>query len=260
MSNTVDPKEIQQFSKDSSHWWDENGPFKPLHRLNPVRLGYIKGQICTHFDRDTESLKPFEGLRILDIGCGGGLVCEPLARLGADVTGADADANAIAVAQEHAQSMGLEIEYYCGAAEDLASPPLTPPLAGGETPQESGGKFDVVLALEIIEHVADPAAFVDSIHALVKPGGLAIFSTLNRNPKSFLLGIVAAEYLLRWVPRGTHRWAKFLRPCELAKLARPTGFEPYDITGLVFDPLKNSFALSKADLDVNYLMTFRKSF
>lgn len=238
--SSVDAQEIDNFSKDAADWWDENGPFKPLHRLNPVRISYIKEQICSHFNRDQKGLESLEKLSILDVGCGGGLVCEPLTRLGAAVTGADADAVAIDAAKDHAKLSRLKINYQNKAAEEIKT------------------QFDVVLALEIIEHVQNPEEFVQNISKLVKPGGIAIFSTLNRNPKSFLLGIVAAEYLLRWVPRGTHRWRKFVRPSELSKMARLAGLVPHDIAGLVFNPLLNVFSLSKNDLDVNYLLTCKK--
>lgn len=237
--SSVDRQEIENFSKDAARWWDEDGPFKPLHRLNSVRISYIKQQICTHFERDEKGLKALEKLSILDVGCGGGLVCEPLARLGANVTGADADPVAIEVAQEHAANQSLKIDYQNKPAEEIKK------------------QFDVVLALEIIEHVQDPQAFVESVSKLVKPGGLVIFSTLNRNPKSFLLGIVAAEYILRWVPRGTHSWNKFIRPSELSKMGRATGLSAHDITGLIYQPLCDEFQLSKSDLDVNYLMSFK---
>ena len=184
--SSIDTQEIDNFSKDADRWWDEDGPFKPLHRLNPVRLSYIKNQVCQHFGRDVQALDAFKGLKILDVGCGGGLVCEPLARMGANVTGADADPIAIETAISHAKDSGLKIEYHNKPAEALNK------------------TFDAVLALEIIEHVANPQEFVNSVSNLVKPGGIAIFSTLNRNPKSFLLGIVAAEHILRWVPQGTH--------------------------------------------------------
>ncbi len=241
MTNTVDPKEIQQFSKDSQRWWDENGPFKPLHRLNPVRLSYIKQQICAHYNRDVNALDALKDLNILDVGCGGGLVCEPLARLGGNITGVDADAQAINVATQHAQGFGLKIAYENKPAENIDQ------------------KFDVVLALEIIEHVRDPGEFVKNIANLVKPGGLVIFSTLNRNPKSFLLGIVAAEYILHWVPKGTHSWRKFIRPSELSRFVRSADLKPCDITGLIYNPINNAFALSKTDLDVNYLLCAKKS-
>ena len=241
MTNSVDQKEIQQFSKDSDRWWDESGPFAPLHRLNPVRLSYIKAQICEHYDRDVDALDALKDLDILDVGCGGGLVCEPLARLGGNVSGADADAQAIEVAQAHAEQSNLSVTYYNQPAEEIDQ------------------QFNVVLALEIIEHVTDPAAFVESISKLVKPGGIAIFSTLNRNPKSFLLGIIAAEYILRWVPKGTHSWKKFIRPSELSRFGRAAGLKPHNITGLIFNPLTDEFSLSKNDLDVNYLLTTKKA-
>ena len=241
MTNSVDQKEIQQFSKDSDQWWDEKGPFAPLHRLNPVRLSYIKAQICEHFGRDLKALDAYNGLDILDVGCGGGLVCEPLARLGANATGADADAQAIEVAKAHAKENGLSIAYENKPAEALDK------------------KFDVVLALEIIEHVSDPVEFVASISNLVKPGGLVIFSTLNRNPKSFLLGIVAAEYVLRWVPTGTHSWKKFIKPSELSRYARAASIKPHNITGLIYNPVSDVFSLSKTDIDVNYLLSAKKA-
>ncbi len=254
MINTVDAKEIQQFSKDSERWWDESGPFKPLHRLNPVRLSYIKQQICDHFDREMDDLKAIKGLNILDIGCGGGLVCEPLARLGGNITGADADAQAIEVAKEHAQQSGLDIQYFNGPAEDLLS--SSPPLYAGIRMPAQGGhnnSYDVVLALEIIEHVTDIAAFVKTVSTLVKPGGLVIFSTLNRNPKSFLMGIVAAEYILRWVPRGTHHWKKFIKPSELARYGRSCGLHLNDLKGIVYNPISDNFQVSSTDTDVNYI-------
>ena len=240
--NTVDAQEIQNFSKDSSHWWDINGPFKPLHRLNPVRLGYIKQQICGHFDREDTSLTPYNKLEIIDIGCGGGLVCEPIARLGASVTGIDADENAIAVAKAHAEDFDLKINYLNTSSDKLA---------------ENKKQYDVVLALEIIEHVSDYDAFVKSVFDLCKPNGLVIFSTINRTPKSFALGIVAAEYILRWVPQGTHNWKKFVKPSELARHVRKSNAKPYDITGLTFSPLKNEFSLSNNDTDVNYFMSIK---
>jgi 2-polyprenyl-6-hydroxyphenyl methylase/3-demethylubiquinone-9 3-methyltransferase len=237
---TVDKSEIDHFAKDSGKWWDESGPFKPLHRLNPVRLSYIRDRLCGRFGRDPNSLRSLDGLKILDAGCGGGLVCEPLARLGAKVTGIDADKNAIAVAQAHAKEQDLTIDYKATTTGELT------------------GKFDAVLALEIIEHVSNPEQFVRECVDLVKPGGLVIFSTLNRTPKSFALGIVAAEYLLGWVPRGTHSWKKFVRPSELASMLRAAGVTPIDQSGLIFNPRKNEFSLSKSDMDVNYLQTAEK--
>lgn len=242
--NTVDAQEIQNFSKDSSHWWDIQGPFKPLHRLNPVRLKYIKQQICAHYSLNFEDLKPYKDLKILDVGCGGGLVCEPMARLSGTVTGIDADKNAIAVATDHAQESGLDITYKATTSDALV---------------KEGAQFDVVLALEIIEHVSDPETFIKSILDLCKPGGLVIFSTLNRTSKSFALGIVAAEYILRWVPHGTHNWKKFIKPSELSRYIRQHGGSPRDICGMTFDPLRGEFNLAPNDVDVNYFLSVAKA-
>tara|TARA_B100001989_G_scaffold136705_2_gene96810 strand:- start:763 stop:1500 length:738 start_codon:yes stop_codon:yes gene_type:complete len=238
---TINAEEIEHFSKTSDQWWDENGPFKPLHRLNPVRIKYIKDQICTHFDIDPDKAQPFKNLKILDIGCGGGLVCEPMARLGAKTSGIDADQKAIACAKEHATLQDLDIEYICGDAADLKQ------------------KYDVVLALEIIEHVNTPCEFVSICKTLLKPDSIVIFSTLNRTAKSYALGIVAAEYILRWVPTGTHSWKKFIKPSELARFARAQNFDIIDVSGLIFNPIKNEFCLSENDLDVNYFMSVRNA-
>jgi 2-polyprenyl-6-hydroxyphenyl methylase / 3-demethylubiquinone-9 3-methyltransferase len=240
MSSSVAREEVEKFSKDAPRWWDENGPFAPLHRLNPARLAYIREQICKHYELDTTSLKALDGLKIVDIGCGGGLVCEPVARMGAIVTGLDADPVAIETAKAHATSSALSITYENKAAEDTKT------------------TFDVVLALEIIEHVKDPVEFVESCAKLVKPGGMLIFSTLNRTPKAFALGIVAAEYILRWLPRGTHDWKKFVKPSELTKYIRNCYLQPVDISGLIYNPLKNDFEISKTDINVNYLLTVVK--
>lgn len=237
---TVDPSEISHFAKDSSHWWDERGAFAPLHRLNPVRMTYIRDRICAHFKRDTDTLKPLSCLKILDIGCGGGLASESLARMGAQVTGIDADDNAVAVAKEHARETGLDIRYISGDAANLAE------------------KFDAVLALEVIEHVSDPYLFMNICTERLDDRGIMIASTLNRTTKSYLMGIVAAEYILRWVPQGTHSWKKFMKPSELAILGRQSGLNIKDVRGLVFDPLKNGFALSATDFDVNYLASFTR--
>lgn len=242
--NTVDQKEIQNFSKDSSHWWDENGPFKPLHRLNPTRLSYIKQQICDHFDRDVKALNSYKGLELLDIGCGGGLVCEALSRLGGNVSGIDADENAINVASEHAVQSGLDINYEATSSEKLL---------------DKEKRYDVVLALEIIEHVSDPDLFVKSVLELCKPDGLVIFSTLNRTPKSYALGIVAAEYLLRWVPVGTHDWKKFVKPAELNRHIRNANGKTKDICGLVYNPIDNEYSLEPHKTDVNYFMSVTKA-
>lgn len=240
--SSIEDCEIRHFSKDSARWWEADGPFAPLHRLNPVRLGFVRDVLSP----GTENAdKPLKGMKILDIGCGGGLVCEPLARLGAQITGIDADENAILAARVHARSTGLEIDYRAGAAEDLL-------------PRHEGG-FDAVLALEIAEHVADRAAFVACCARLARPGGTVIFSTLNRTLRGFALGIVAAEYVLGWVPKGTHSWRKFVKPHELAREARAAGLELKDLKGLIFNPLTRDFALSERDVAVNYLMAFKKA-
>lgn len=213
---------------------------KPLHRLNPARMGYLKQQICSHFGRDETSFTPFKGLHMADIGCGGGLVTEPLCRLGAEVTGVDAGRENISVARQHAKQQGLNINYVATTAEKLAA---------------EGKKFDVVTALEIVEHVAAPQLFISECCRLVKKNGLLIFSTLNRTPKSFALGIVAAEYILRWVPAGTHDWKKFLKPSELARPLEQARFEVTNISGLVYNPLNRQFSISTTDIDVNYFLT-----
>lgn len=232
---TKNNAEIQQFQKDSLHWWDQNGPFAPLHRQNPARIKLIRDHILGHYNA-------IKGLKILDVGCGGGLACEPLARLGADVTGIDADNQAIRVATEHAAKQGLDITYICAATEDL----------------KTKTKYDVVMALEIIEHVDEPQAFVQDCFDLCKPGGLVIFSTLNRTAKSFALGIVAAEYLLRWIPQGTHNWKKFVKPAELAHSVRQCGGAVKSIKGIYFNILRNEFDISDKDIDVNYYLIAEK--
>jgi 2-polyprenyl-6-hydroxyphenyl methylase/3-demethylubiquinone-9 3-methyltransferase len=241
MSSTVLKEEIDKFSKDAGHWWDPKGPFAPLHRMNPARMTYIRQQICAHFGLSQTDLRPFEKLEILDIGCGGGLACEPLARLGAKMTGIDADPVSIDVAKEHAMQSGLNISYEMKAAENIKK------------------TYDIVLALEIIEHVADPAQFVQTCAKLVKPGGMIIFSTLNRTPKSFALGIVAAEYILNWVPRGTHNWKSFIKPSELTRFIRAANLAPENISGVVFNPLKGDFEVSNRDIDVNYFISAVKT-
>lgn len=236
--NTIDPMEVAKFEAMAAEWWDPAGKFKPLHMLNPCRLDYITTQIAAEFDRDLTKPTPFKGLRLLDIGCGGGLLSEPMARLGADVIGADAAARNIPVARLHAEQMGLAIDYRHCAAEDLAS--------AGET-------FDVVLNMEVVEHVADPQAFLTACQTLLKPGGLMICSTLNRNPKSFMMGIIGAEWVMRWLPKGTHDWSKFITPEELYALLEKAGLRPVDRKGMVFNPLRWDWSLSDRDLSVNYV-------
>ena len=199
-SATLDREEVARFAKLGGEWWDETGPFKPLHRINPVRLNYIRDQLASAFRRDTKTAKSLDGLSVLDIGCGGGLVCEPLVRLGANVTGIDPAPEAIAAAKAHAGAGGLAIDYRAATAEELAA---------------SGVRYDAVLLLEVVEHVPDVPAFLKIVAPLVKPGGIMILSTLNRTLKAYALAIVGAEFILRWVPIGTHQWDRFVRPDEL---------------------------------------------
>ncbi len=235
---TIDPAEVEKFEALAAEWWDPNGKFKPLHMLNPCRLDYITSQIAAEFARDLRGELPFAGLRILDIGCGGGLLSEPMARLGASVVGADAAARNIPVARVHAEQSGLSIDYRHTTAEDLAS---------------AGEVFDVVLNMEVVEHVADPAAYLAACRQLLRPGGLMVCSTINRNPKSFMMAIVGAEYVMRWLPKGTHDWQKFITPDELYGLIRDAGLEPVDRKGFVFNPVTWSWRLSDRDLSVNYV-------
>jgi 2-polyprenyl-6-hydroxyphenyl methylase/3-demethylubiquinone-9 3-methyltransferase len=235
---TIDHGEIERFARVAPRWWDEAGEFRPLHRLNPVRLGFIRDRLIGHFARERGALAPFAGLSLLDIGCGGGLVAEPMARLGFAVTGIDADATAIAIARAHARNSALAIDYRAAAAEDLAT---------------RGERFDAVLALEVAEHAHDPALFFATVARLVKPGGALVASTLNRTAKSFLFAIVGAEYVLRWLPRGTQRWNKFLRPAEVAAHLRAGGFIVKAIEGLIYEPLRDRWTLAP-DLAVNYLI------
>jgi 2-polyprenyl-6-hydroxyphenyl methylase/3-demethylubiquinone-9 3-methyltransferase len=239
-NTTVDPSEIGKFSRIAADWWNPDGPFRPLHRLNPIRLSYIRDRAVSHFGLDGRAVSPFRGLTALDIGCGGGLVAEPLAMMGASVTAIDADAEAIRAARLHAAERGADPAYGIGNIEDLA---------------QTGARFDLVLALEIIEHVADRAMFLRTLAAIVAPGGLLILSTLNRTLKSMALGIGMAEHVLRWVEPGTHDWRKFVRPSELARGLRQSGMDLADLTGLVFDPWKGEFRLSPGDVSVNYFAT-----
>ncbi len=241
--STVDPAEIEKFQAMAAEWWDENGKFKPLHMLNPCRLDYIAQQIAGEFNRDLKTNAPFRGLRILDIGCGGGLLSEPMARLGADVVGADAAERNIPVAQVHAEQSGLTIDYRHTTAEALA---------------EAGEQFDIVLNMEVVEHVASPIDYLIACRKLLKPGGLHICSTLNRNPKSFMMAIVGAEHVMRWLPKGTHEWSKFITPDELYDLLRNAGLTPVDRKGFVFNPITWSWRLSARDLSVNYVTASTK--
>jgi len=291
-ATSADPAELRRFALLAERWWDENGPLAPLHKLNPTRLGYIRQQACTRFGRDPGSRdprggdparrdpeggdlecdeparrdsregdprggdpggratdrdrhtrdpgdrRPLEGLAVLDVGCGGGLLCEPLARLGARVTGIDLEPANLAVAMRHAARSGLDIDYRRVAVEDLAA---------------DGARFDLVCVMEVVEHVADPDRFLDACGQLVAPGGGLVLATLNRTFRAFALGIVAAEYLLGWLPRGTHRWSRFVRPSEAARALRRPGLRVADLTGVAYDPLRDRFRLS-ADPAVNYML------
>ena len=239
MTSTIDEGEVAKFQAMAAEWWDPQGKFKPLHMLNPCRLDYITAQIAGEFGRDLAADRPFEGLRILDIGCGGGLLSEPMARLGATVVGVDAAERNIPVARAHAEQSGLDIDYRHTTAEAL--------VAAGETP------FDAVLNMEVVEHVADPLAYLTACHDLLRPGGLMVCSTINRNPKSYVMAIFGAEQVMRWLPKGTHEWSKFITPDELYDLLRGAGMEPVDRTGFVFNPLAWSWRLSDRDLSVNYV-------
>jgi 2-polyprenyl-6-hydroxyphenyl methylase / 3-demethylubiquinone-9 3-methyltransferase len=237
--STVDPAEIERFARIADEWWDPRGKFAPLHRLNPVRLGFIRDRAAAHWRREPLSEAPLQGLSLVDIGCGGGLICEPMARLGAQVTGIDAADRNIAIARLHAAGQDLAIDYRAATAEALS---------------ETGAQFDIVLALEIVEHVADVDLFLHSVGRLAKPGGLVFLSTLNRTAKAWALAIAGAEYVLGWLPRGTHDWRKFLKPSEVVRGLRRAGVEPQEIAGVVYSPLSRAWSLNKRDLDVNYML------
>ncbi|MCE2523256.1 MAG: bifunctional 2-polyprenyl-6-hydroxyphenol methylase/3-demethylubiquinol 3-O-methyltransferase UbiG [Rhodobacteraceae bacterium] len=240
---TTDPAEIEKFDALADEWWNPDGKFAPLHRLNPCRLDYINSQIEIEFERDIRRPKPFNGLSVLDIGCGGGLLTEPMARLGADATGIDASVRNIEVAKAHCSGSGLEITYLNADADCL---------------NDGTNEYDAVLAMEVIEHVPDQAGFIELCAALLKPGGLLICSTISRTAKSFALAIVGAEYVLNWLPRGTHDWNRFVKPEELTKCAIAAGLTDIDCKGFVFDPLRWNWKISASDIDVNYVSAFTK--
>jgi 2-polyprenyl-6-hydroxyphenyl methylase / 3-demethylubiquinone-9 3-methyltransferase len=235
---TVDSTESAKFNALAAQWWDPKGSSAPLHAMNPARLSVIRDHLCARFDRDPRQLRPLAGLAVLDLGCGAGLVSEPLARMGAAVTAIDAASEAIAAGKAHATQSGLAIDYHCMAPEELASLPA---------------RFDAVISLEVVEHVADVAVYADTLHDLLKPGGMAILSTLNRTPQSWLTAIAGAEYIARLLPRGTHDWKKFLTPAELATVLMAAGLTPGEPQGLSFDPLKNIWHVSSRT-DVNYML------
>ena len=238
--SSIDPAEVERFSRIAAEWWDPHGKFAPLHRFNPVRLGFIRDQALYRFKRDPQARRPFEGLRLLDIGCGGGLLCEPMTRLGFQVTGVDASERNIGTARAHAAEQGLEIDYRASTAEALveAGEPL----------------FDIILNMEVIEHVADPGEYLRSCAQLLKPGGLMIVATLNRTLKALALAKVGAEYVLRWRPAGTHDWSKFLKPDEIRGFLAGAPVAVDGPFGVVFNPLTGKWTES-ADTAVNYMMT-----
>jgi 2-polyprenyl-6-hydroxyphenyl methylase/3-demethylubiquinone-9 3-methyltransferase len=239
---TVDPQEIANFDALAEQWWDPHGPMAPLHQMNPVRLTFIRDCLCRHFDRDPDSLRPLEGLRIVDVGCGGGMLAEPLARLGASVVGIDAGDNAIAIARQHAEDGGLDIDYRATTAEELA---------------DEGERFDAVVSMEVLEHVADLHSFVAAVTSLARPGGALLLATLNRTARSLAFAIVGAEYVLRWLPRGTHDWRRFIRPAELNRLLRQNGAHICQLQGVAFGVRDKSWRAS-ADRSINYLAYSRK--
>jgi len=235
---TVDPQEIERFAAQANAWWDPEGSFRALHRLNPIRLGFIRQHLAAHFGRGVSSLRPFEGLTLLDIGCGGGLTAEPMSRLGFAVTAIDADLEAIAAARVHAEATGLTIDYRVATAESIAG---------------TAQQFDALLALEVVEHVADPYVFLRSVGSLVRPGGAFIGATLNRTGRSFASAVIGAEYLLGWLPRGTHDWRKFVRPSELVLGLRRNGLSPTELAGISYDLIRGEWSVSQ-NLEINYMV------
>lgn len=240
--NTVDSEEISRFNKVSDKWWDESGPFAPLHQMNPTRISYIRDHIATYHSRNPQEEHPLKGLSLLDVGCGGGLLCEPMARLGATVTGIDADLQAVELASNHAKSMNLDIKYLNHTTTEMVDKKQT---------------FDVVLGLEIIEHVTDPELFIQECSSLLKPGGCMVLSTLNRTWLSYLGGIVVAERILRIIPGGTHTWEKFLKPSEINKILGKHELKLVNLQGMSFNPLKQNWFLSE-NLSINYICFITK--
>ena len=238
MAGGADAAELERFAALAERWWDETGPLAPLHKLNPIRVGYVRDRICAQVGRDPLAERPLAGLSVADVGCGGGLLCEPLARLGASVTGIDLAPASIEAAARHARAAGLAIDYRVAAAEQLVA---------------EARRFDLVCAMEVVEHVADQETFLYECAALVRPGGGLVLATLNRTFRAFALGIVAAEYVLGWLPRGTHSWQRFVRPSEAARALRRAGLRMEDLTGVAYDPLRDRFRLSR-DPAVNYML------
>jgi len=240
---TVDDAEIAKFAAMAEEWWDPNGKFKPLHKFNPVRLEFIRDRLCAKFDKDPKSVKPLQGLRILDIGSGGGLLAEPLARMGADMVGIDATERSVEIAKAHAKAQEVEIDYRFTTAEDMVL---------------AGEKFDAVMNMEVIEHVADVGAFIKASAALIKTDGLMFMATLNRTPKSYALAIIGAEYVMGWLPRGTHDWKKFIKPSEIAAHLRQANIHISELTGITYSPFQDEWALNANDLGVNYMIVAQK--
>ena len=236
--STIDAAEVERFSRMAAQWWDPRGKFRPLHKFNPVRLEYVRETVIAHFGLDGTAARPFDGLRFLDIGCGGGLLSEPMTRLGASVTGADASEVNIEVARIHAAESGLEIDYRATTAEALA---------------DAGERFDVVLNMEVVEHVADVDLYMRKCAEMVKPGGLMFIATINRTMKAWGLAIIGAEYILRWLPKGTHQYEKLVTPAEIDAALAPTGMTVVERSGVSYNPLADRWARSR-DLDVNYMV------
>ncbi len=243
VDGSVDPGEIARFSALAAEWWNPNGKFKPLHRFNPVRVGFLRDRLAAHLGQDPLSDKPLAGLKLLDVGCGGGLLAEPLTRLGAEVTGIDASGPGLMAARLHAEQMNLAIDYRETTVEDLAA---------------SGARYDAVLNMEVIEHVADRPSFLAASALALKPGGLMVVATLNRTAKAYALAVVGAEYILGWLPRGTHNWQKFVKPDELRAELAAAGLTVGETTGVVYSPLSDRWSLSR-DASVNYMIVATKA-
>lgn len=235
---TLDPAEVERFTRIAAEWWNPNGKFRPLHQIGPPRLSFIRDHAVAHFNRDAAAMKPFDGLTALDIGCGGGLIAEPLTRLGARVTAIDPSERNIAIAKGHAESQGLAIDYRSARVEDLAA---------------KGEQFDIVTCLEVVEHVPDVGQFIAACARTVKPGGIVFFSTINRTMKAWALAIVGAEYVLGWLPRGTHQWERFVTTEELARYSADAGLSAPHFEGMTYNPLRDVWSRNPADADVNYL-------
>jgi 2-polyprenyl-6-hydroxyphenyl methylase/3-demethylubiquinone-9 3-methyltransferase len=244
---TLDPAEIERFGRLAAEWWDGNGKFRTLHLIGPARLKFLRDEITKHFSTagavNTGDLRPLEGLTVLDVGCGGGLVCEPLTRLGGRVTGIDPAVENVEAARRHADGQGLDIEYRAARIEDLAAERQT---------------FDAVVCFEVVEHVPDAGAFLNTLASLVRPGGLMLLSTINRTMKAYFLAIIAGEYILRWLPVGTHQWDRFVAPGELSRYLRDAGLVAPTFMGLVYSPMSDAWSLSAKDTDVNYFAAAAK--